>query len=310
MFKYLIKKFFILTFSLYIVISLTFLLMHIIPGDPFSEEDLIPQDVISSLRSHYGLDQPLHVQYFQYFKNIIEGDLGISFKYHGRTANQILKDAFPISFILGLEALCLAVFFGVLLGTFTALKQGGRKEQVIMFLTILWISIPSFILATLLQYVFAMKLGLLPIARWGTFQQTILPAVSLAALPTAVIIRLIRSKMVEVLQEDYILTARAKGLNTKEIILKHTLKNTCLPIVSYLGPLTANVLTGSFVVEKIFGIPGLGQWFVASVSNRDYTLIMSLTIFYSAFLMICVFIVDVIYSFLDPRITIANRNRF
>ena len=171
-----------------------------------------------------------------------------------------------------------------------------------MMAAVIGISVPSFILATILQYVFAMQLDLFPVARWGTIQQSILPALSLAAFPTAIVARLTRSNMVEVLQNDYILTARAKGLSTVQVVTKHALRNTLLPVISYLGPLSANVLTGSFVIEKIFGIPGLGQWFVMSVANRDYSLIMALTIFYSAFLMLSVFIVDIIYSALDPRI--------
>lgn len=165
---------------------------------------------------------------------------------------------------------------------------------------------PSFILATILQYVFAMQFDWFPVARWGNFAQSVLPALSLAALPTAMIARLTRTSMVEVLQQDYILMAKSKGLGSFQIIFRHALRNALLPVVTYLGPLIANVLTGSFVVEKIFGIPGLGQWFVMSVANRDYTLIMSLTIFYSAFLMVCVFIVDIVYSLLDPRIKVAK----
>jgi oligopeptide transport system permease protein len=171
-----------------------------------------------------------------------------------------------------------------------------------MLIAVVGISVPSFILATLLQYLFAMQLDWLPVARWGSFAQSILPALSLGALPTAMIARLTRSNMVEVLQQDYILTAKAKGLSSFQLVYRHALRNALVPVVSYLGPLSANVLTGSFVVEKIFGIPGLGQWFVLSVTNRDYTLIMSLTIFYSAILMLSVFVVDIVYSLMDPRI--------
>jgi oligopeptide transport system permease protein len=204
--------------------------------------------------------------------------------------------------VLGCEALLLAIALGLTLGSLAALKRGRWEDQLTMMAAVFGISVPSFILATLLQYVFAMQLDWLPVARWGSFPQTILPALSLAALPTAIIARLTRSNMVEVLQQDYILTARAKGLSTFQIIVRHALRNTLLPVISFLGPLTANVLTGSFVVEKIFGIPGLGQWFVLSVSNRDYSLIMALAVFYSALLMLAVFIVDILYSILDPRI--------
>ncbi len=307
MIKHLLKKLVILAASLFAVVTLTFILTHSIPGDPFSDEETIPEEILKALHHYYGLDQPLHVQFGQYLANLLKGDLGISFKYQGRTANEVIGEGFPISLTLGLEALFIAIGTGVMLGSFAAFKRGKWQDQGAMLLAVIWISVPSFILATLLQYLFAMQFDWFPVARWGTFAQSVLPALSLAALPTAMIARLTRSSMVEVLQQDYILTAKSKGLNSFQMITRHALRNALLPVVTYLGPLTANVLTGSFVVEKIFGIPGLGQWFVMSVANRDYTLIMSLTIFYSAFLMVCVFIVDVVYSLLDPRIkTIAK----
>ena len=305
MLKYLLKKLVILSASLLAVVLITFFLMHSIPGDPFTNEEAIPEEILTALNHHYGLDQPLHVQFGKYLANLLKGDLGPSFKYQGRTANEIISGSFPISITLGLEALLLSIGFGVALGSFAAFKRGDWQEQLTMLIAVLGISVPSFILATLLQYVFAMQLDWLPVARWGSFAQTILPALSIAALPTAIIARLTKSSMVEVLQQDYILTARSKGLKPFKVFFKHALRNALLPVVTYLGPLAANVLTGSIVIEKIFGIPGLGQWFVMSVSNRDYTIITSLTIFYSAVLMICVFIVDFVYSFLDPRIKVG-----
>ncbi len=302
MFKHLLKKFLILLASLWVVVTLTFVLVHSIPGDPFTDEDTVPEEIIIQLNHYYGLDQPIWDQYKLYLNNVIHGDFGYSFKYIGRSANSIISDGFPISLTLGLEALCLAIPLGIILGSIAALKRGKWQDQLTMMAAVIGISVPSFILATILQYVFAMQLDLFPVARWGTVQQSILPALALAAFPTAIVARLTRSNMVEVLQNDYILTARAKGLSTFQVVTKHALRNTLLPVISYLGPLSANVLTGSFVIEKIFGIPGLGQWFVMSVANRDYSLIMALTIFYSAFLMLSVFIVDIIYSALDPRI--------
>ncbi len=288
--------------SLFMVVSLTFFLIHTIPGDPFADEEVIHEEILKALKHHYGLDKPLHVQYVQYFKNLLHGNLGLSFKYQGRTANDIIGQGFPISLTLGLEALFIAIPLGILLGSVAAVSRGRWRDGVTMIIAVIGISVPSFILATLLQYLFAMQLDWFPVARWGSVSQSILPALALAALPTAMIARLTRSSMVEVLQQDYILTAKAKGLSSFQLIFKHALRNALLPVVTYLGPLSANVLTGSFVVEKIFGIPGLGQWFVLSVANRDYTLIMSLTIFYSAILMVSVFIVDLVYSLMDPRI--------
>ena len=306
MLKHLLKKFLILASSLFLVVTLTFFLTHALPGDPFTDEEAIPEEILKALYHHYGFDKPLYVQFGTYLNNLLHGSLGPSLKYQGRTANDIVREGFHISLTLGLEALLLAIPLGITLGSFAAFKRGRWQDQLTIVLAVIGISVPSFILATLLQYLFAMQLDWFPVARWGSFAHTVLPALSLAALPTAIIARLTRSSMVEVLQQDYILTAKSKGLSAFQIIFKHALRNALLPVVTYLGPLTANVLTGSFVVEKIFGIPGLGQWFVLSVANRDYSLIMSLTIFYSAFLMVSVFIVDIIYSLLDPRIKVIK----
>lgn len=304
---YLLKKSLTLLLSLFIVASLTFLLMHSIPGDPFIQDKAIPEEILKAMHKHYGLDQPLYVQYGKYLKGVLSGDLGPSFKYQGRTVNEIIQQGFPVSLILGLESLCLSIFFGILLGAIAALKHLRWQDHLMMVIAVIGISVPSFILATFLQYLFAMKLDLLPVARWGSVAQSILPALALAALPTAFIARLTRTNMVEVLSQDYIQTAKSKGLNIFKIMRKHVFRNALLPVITYLGPLTAAILTGSFAVEKIFGIPGLGQWFVMSITNRDYTMIMGITIFYSALLMLCVFLVDLIYCFLDPRIQLVTK---
>lgn len=276
--------------------------MHAIPGDPFTQEQAIPEEILKSLNHHFKLDQPLGIQYLNYLKGLLHGDLGPSFKYQGRMANDIIKEGFPVSLLLGTEALLVALSAGIIFGSIAAFKRGRWQDHLVMVGAVIGISVPSFILATFLQFFLSMKMDLFPVARWGSFAHTVLPTLALAALPTAFVARLTRGSMVEVLQQDYILTARSKGLNTFKIAYKHVLRNALLPVVSYIGPLSASVLTGSFVVEKIFGIPGLGQWFVLSVLNRDYTLIMALTIFYSAILMGCVFIVDLLYCLIDPRI--------
>jgi oligopeptide transport system permease protein len=284
------------------VVTLTFFLMHLAPGDPFAEEQPLAPEVMDALRRHFHLDQSIFSQYLHYLDGILHGEFGPSLRYQGRSAEAIIADGFPVSLTLGCEALLYAVAFGTLLGLIAAWKRGKWQDTATMLLAILGVSVPSFLIATFLQYIFAMKLGLLPVARWGTFAHTLLPALSLAALPTAFIARLIRASTLEVLEQDYILTARAKGLSPQKILLRHTLRNAFLPVITYLGPLSASVFTGSFVVEKIFAIPGLGQWFVLSVMGRDYTVIMALTIFYSSLLMVAVFIVDCLYSLLDPRI--------
>jgi oligopeptide transport system permease protein len=306
MFLYTIRKLIYMLVALWLIITATFFLMKSIPGDPFTDEKAVPKEILQSLYKHYGLDQPLYVQYGRYLKSVVSGDLGPSFKYKARSVNQIISDSFPVSAILGAEALFLALGIGVTLGTLAAIKQNRWQDYTCMFVAILGISIPSFILASFLQFIFSMKLGWLPVARWGTFYHSILPALSLATLPIAFIARLTRSSMLEVLQQDYINTARAKGLNPYKVVLKHGLRNAILPVITYLGPLTASILSGSFVVEKIFGIPGLGQWIVTSISNRDYTIIMGTTIFYGALLLTMVFLVDIAYGIIDPRM----KNRF
>ncbi|MGE5196069.1 MAG: ABC transporter permease [Anaerolineae bacterium] len=299
---YLIKKAFILLLSLFIVITITFFLMHAIPGDPFLQEEAIPEEIMKAMYKHYGLDKPLIVQYGRYLEGLITFDLGPSFKYQGRTVNEIILSGFPVSLVLGLEALFIAVIVGIALGSIAAFNHLRWQDQLTMIGAVLGISIPSFILATFLQYLLAMKLDLLPVARWGTVSQSIMPALSLAALPTAFIARLTRASMVEVLHQDYIQTAKSKGLGAFQLILRHVLRNALLPVITYLGSLTATILTGSFAIEKIFAVPGLGQWFVMSIMNRDYTVIMGTCIFYSALLLICVFLVDILYCVIDPRI--------
>ncbi|MBY0529854.1 MAG: ABC transporter permease [Rhabdochlamydiaceae bacterium] len=299
---YLCKKAAVLIASLFVITTLTFFLMHAIPGDPFVQDKAIPEEILKAMHKHYGLDQPLVVQFGKYLKGVFTGELGPSFKYQGRTVNEIISEGFPVSCCLGLEALVFALFGGIFLGSIAALKHLRWQDQAAMVIAVIGISVPSFILATYLQYVFAMKLDLFPVARWGTFSQSVLPALSLSALPMAFIARLTRANMVEVLQQDYIQTAKSKGLNSLQILFKHVMRNALLPVVTYLGPLTAGVLTGSFAIEKIFGIPGLGQWFVMSITNRDYTVIMGTTIFYSAILLLSIFIVDILYCFIDPRI--------
>ncbi|MEI8328720.1 MAG: ABC transporter permease [Chlamydiia bacterium] len=306
MIQYIGKKISFFLLSLFTITSITFFLMHSIPGDPFTQDKAIPEEIMQAMYKHYGLDKPLFLQYLTYLKGLLIGDLGPSFKYQGRTVNEIIAEGFPVSLALGLEALCLSIGFGLLIGAIAAWKYHRWQDNLMMLIAILGLSIPSFIFATFLQYLFAMKLDLFPIARWGSFSHTVLPALSLSVLPTACIARLTRSNMLEVLQYDYIQTAKAKGLNALTIVSRHVLRNALLPVITFLGPLTASILTGSFAIEKIFGIPGLGQWFVLSIANRDYTVIMGTTIFYSALLMFCVFVVDLLYCIIDPRITMQD----
>jgi oligopeptide transport system permease protein len=304
--KYVFKKIFTFFLSCLFIVTLTFILMKSIPGDPFIQEQEIPQEILTSLYKHYGLDQPLYIQYLKYLKGFFTCDLGPSYIYQGRTVNQIIQESFFISMTLGLQALVLAIFFGITFGSFAALKKNRWPDTLAILIAIIGISMPNFLLSTLLQYFFSIKMKLLPVARWGTFAHTILPSIALAAMPTAFIARLIRNNMVEILEQDYIKTAYAKGLNHFQVIVCHGLRNALIPVISYLGPIATYVLTGSFVIERIFGIPGLGQWLIHSISDRDYTVIMGLTVFFSVLLMSIVLITDIIIAFLDPRIKLLN----
>jgi oligopeptide transport system permease protein len=306
MIPYLLKKSLTLLLSLWCVVTGTFLLMHAIPGDPFIGDRVIPQEVLDSLYAHFGLDQPLWVQYLRYLQGLLHGELGPSIVYPGRSVNQFIAEGFPVSARLGLQALFLAIPSGILLGTWAALKRGQWQDTTAMVISTLGVSIPNFVLSTLLQYLFSIKLHLLPVARWGSFDHTILPTLALAALPTAFIARLTRSNMVEVLQQDYIRTAQAKGLPLFQIALRHGLRNALLPVITYLGPVTSHILTGTFMIEKIFAIPGLGQWMIHSINGRDYPMILGLTVFFSSFLMLSLFLVDLAYSWLDPRIRLRK----
>lgn len=304
--SYFLKKFTSILLTLWVIITATFFLMKALPGDPFTEEKGIPKEILRSLHRHYGLDKPLLQQYLRYLFSVLQGDLGPSFKYKTLSVNEMIKEGFPVSMSLGLEALFLSLSFGLFLGAIAALKHRQWQDHSAMIFAVLGLSIPSFILASLFQYIFALQLKLFPIARWESFSHTILPAFSLSMLPTAFIARLTRSSMLDTLSQDYIKTAKAKGLSSIVILYRHALPNALLPILAYLGPLIANILTGSFVIERIFAIPGMGQWFVSSIQNRDYTAIMGTTIFYSALLLLCVFLIDLISAFIDPRIKLKE----
>ncbi|NGX44321.1 MAG: Oligopeptide transport system permease protein OppB [Candidatus Anoxychlamydiales bacterium] len=309
MLKYFFKKLVICFLSLFLVMSVTFFLMKAIPGDPFSSEQNMPKEVLKSLNMHYGLDKPLLYQYIKYLKGFFTFDLGPSLLYEGRTVFEIIKDGLPITMMLGFEALIISLSSGLILGTIAAIKKDKWQSTFVSIFAIIGISVPNFLFASLLQYFFAMKLHLFPIARFESFLHSILPSVALASLPSAYIARLMKTSMIEVLSKDYIKTAKAKGLSTFHVIFKHAFKNAILPVVSYLGPLTAHVLTGSFVIEKIFSIPGIGMWLVSSISARDYPVIIGLSVFYSFILIIIMFFLDIIYKLIDPRIEIDNASR-
>ncbi|WP_028562106.1 ABC transporter permease [Paenibacillus pinihumi] len=307
MLKYIGKRVLYILLSLWLIVTATFFLMRFAPGNPFTSEKRLPAQIEANLKAHYGLDQPWYVQYGEYLVKIAQWDFGPSFKYKSQTVNQLIADGFQVSAILGLMAIFIALAVGVILGTIAALRHNKWQDYGAMIIAVAGISVPSFIMATVLQYVFALQLGIFPVARWESFMHTVLPALALASTPTAFIARLTRSSMLEVLSNDYIKTAKAKGLSQSAITVRHTIRNAMLPVVSYIGPLAASIITGSFVIEKIFGIPGLGSSFVLSIGNRDYTVIMGVTVFYSIILLLCVLLVDILYVLIDPRIKLTGR---
>lgn len=286
---------------------MTFFIMHAIPGDPFIGEHVLSQEALDALYAHYKLDQSLWVQYIFYIKRLLSLDLGYSLVYPGLRVTELIASAFPVSAYVGLEALILAISLGICLGAYSALKKTTWQDTAIMSLSATLLSIPHFVAATLLQWLIAVRLGILPIASWGSFSHTILPAIALAILPAATIARLTRTNMVKVLEEPYIQTAKAKGLSSMQIILRHALRNTLLPTITYLAPLVAHIALGSLVIETIFSIPGLGKWMIHSIIMRDYPLILGLTLFFSSFLMLSMFIIDIIYGLIDPRIRWSSK---
>lgn len=300
--KYIADKLIYSLVSLWLVVTLTFILIQLIPGDPFTQEQVLPEEIRQSLRNYYGLNDSILTQYLRYLYQIATLDLGPSLVYKGSSVGQLIARSFPTSALLGMEALIIALPLGIVIGILSTVYKNKWKDTFLSLFLVIGISVPSFMIATLLQYIFAIKYPILPIARWGTFSQTILPALSLSFLPVAFIARLTRTKLHDELNQNYIITARAKGLPEYIIIFRHALRNIMTPILGYVGPMTAGILTGSFIIEKIFSIPGLGFWFVSSVSNRDYPVIMGITLFYCFLLITASLIVDILTAYIDPRI--------
>ncbi len=300
--KYIIQRVSSGILTLFVVITLTFFLMRAIPGGPFTDERAIPSYVLENLMKQYGLNDPVYIQYGRYLWNVLNFDLGPSYRYEGMTVNEIIASSFPISCIVGSIALTISLVLGIPAGIISALKRNKWQDRLAMILATLGITIPNFVIATALVYIFAYNLGWVSVGFWEGISTAVLPAVTLAGYPTAFISRLTRSGMLEIMQQDYIRTAYSKGLRERAVVYIHALKNALIPVITYLGPLIAGILTGSFVVEQVFGIPGLGTFFVTSITNRDYTMIMGVTIFYSALLVLLNLIADIFLALIDPRI--------
>lgn len=289
------------------IITITFFLMHAIPGGPFTSEKNVPAAVLKNIEEHYHLNDPLWKQYVDYLAQLARFDLGPSFKYEGRAVNDMIRESFPVSLQLGLISIGLAVLVGIPAGAVAALRQNKWQDYAAMFFATIGMSVPSFVLATLFVSIFAVGLALLPAALWDGPQYAVLPSLALAAYPTAFVARLTRSSMLEVLAQDYIKTAQAKGLPPAVILYRHALKNALIPVVTYIGPMAASILTGSFIIETIFAIPGLGRHFITSIYNRDYTVILGVTVFYSILVISLNLLVDLIYPLLDPRIKLDKK---
>jgi len=300
--RFVVRRLLALVPTVWVIVTITFFLIRLAPGGPFQAEREIPAEAKAALQAKYGLDQPLHVQYGRYLANVVRFDFGPSYKYPSRTVREIVLGALPVSLELGGLALLFAIVIGVPLGALAAARQNTAWDHVPMSLAMLGVSIPNFVLGPILIFVFALTLRWLPPAFWGTPGEKVLPVITLGAIYVAYVARLTRGGMLEVTRADFIRTARAKGLDERTIIVRHALRGGLLPVVSFLGPAAARAVTGAIVVEKIFAIPGVGQYFVNAAFNRDYTLVMGVVVLYAVLLILLNLLVDVAYGFLDPRV--------
>ena len=302
--KYILKRFLLAVITILVVATLTFFLMNAVPGGPYEAEKSISPTAKAALEAKFGLDQPLFKQYLTYMKNIMHGDFGPSLKQRGRNVIDIIMTKFPVSARIGGISVFVALLVGVPLGCISALNRGKASDSLIIVTSTIGIAVPSFVVCSLSMYVFGVKLGLLPTVGLTNWKNYIMPVFALSFYPTAYITRLMRSSMLDVLGQDYMRTAKAKGVSQFLSLFKHALRNAILPVVTYVGPMMAYTLTGSFIIEKVFTIPGLGGEFVSSITNRDYMMIMGTTIFLATLMVTMTFIVDIVYKIIDPRINL------
>ena len=302
MLKYILKRILLAIVTIWAVATLTFFLMNMVPGGPFLSEKAISPQATAALEAKYGLDKPLWQQYLTYMAGASHGDFGDSLKQRGRTVMDIITMKFPVSARVGGVSVLVALLLGVPLGCIAALKRGKFLDNLISVVSTCGIAVPSFVICTLLLYFFGVRLQILPTMGLTSWKHYVMPVMALAFYPTAYIMRLMRSSMLDVLGQDYMRTAKAKGLAGGKILFKHALRNAILPVITYVGPLLAYTVTGSFVVEKIFTIPGLGGEFISAINGRDYTLIMGTTIFLATLIILMTVVVDIVYKIVDPRI--------
>ncbi|ASN04549.1 oligopeptide ABC transporter permease [Virgibacillus necropolis] len=303
--KYILSRIGYMLFTFLIIATLTFFLMQTLPGSPFNDERLTESQK-EILYERYNLDDPVSVQYFKYLGNILKGDFGVSFQFDGRPVSDIIGERIGASALLGAQSLIVGTLIGLFLGIIAALRHNTFIDYGAMIIAVLGLSIPNFVFAGLLQYWVGVRLQWLPVAFWEGFEYSILPTISLAAFVVATIARFMRTEMLDVLGQDYISTARAKGIHDIFVVLRHGIRNAMIPIITILGPLTVSLMTGTLVVEKIFSIPGLGEQFVASIMTNDYPVIMGVTLFFSILFIAVILVVDILYGVIDPRIRLSG----
>ncbi len=307
--NYILQRLALMVTTLFAIITLTFFLMHVVPGGPFVSDKMMAPEIQAALNAKYHLDEPIWLQYLDYLKSVAMLDLGPSFKYPGMTVNQMIATGLPVTAKVGVLALICVIALGVPLGIVAALNRNRWPDSLVMILATVGVAVPSYVIATLTLYVFALKLGWVPTFGIDDWRGYFLPVFALSGFWISFVARLARSSLLETLQQDYMTTAKAKGLRPGQVLFKHGLRNSLIPVVTVLGPVAANLLTGSFVIEQIFALPGIGRHFVLSITNRDYTAIMGITIFYATILMVMIFIVDMAYLVLDPRIKFGRSAR-
>jgi oligopeptide transport system permease protein len=307
MLSFLVRRLIVAIPTLFVVVTVAFFMMRAAPGSPFSGDRKLPPEIERNIEAKYGMDKPLVVQYVSYVGGVLHGDFGPSLKYRDKSVLDIIGQNFGVSLRIGLAAFVIMVIVGVSLGVIAALRQNGPADYTVMSIAIVGICIPSFVTAPLLQLVFGSELGWLPIAGWdgGAIPNMVLPVMVLATPQIAIISRLTRAGMIEVLKSNYVRTARAKGLPEFRIVVKHAIRAAVLPLISYLGPAFAGILTGSLIVERIFGLPGLGKFFVNSALQRDYTVVMGMVIFFATLILLLNLLADLLYAALDPRVRLT-----
>ena len=306
---YVLQRLGLMVTTLFAIITLTFFLMHVVPGGPFVSDKMMAPEIQAALNAKFHLDQPVWLQYLNYLKGVATLDFGPSFKYPGMSVNQMIAEGLPVTARVGALALICVIALGVPLGIVAALNRNRWPDSVVMIIATIGVAVPSYVIATLALYVFALRLGWVPTFGLDDWRGYFLPVFALSGFWISFIARLARSSLLETLQQDYMTTARAKGLGPGQVLFKHGLRNSLIPVVTVLGPVAANLLTGSFVIEQIFALPGIGRHFVLSITNRDYTAIMGITIFYATILMVMIFVVDMLYLVLDPRIKYGRKAR-